>query len=98
MVVTILTFCISGVLHATSVWAVDPECDQWPTMRWYILMGAAVIIEDLSIRWWMRRGRQGNRPKGGWWKVFGYVWVWTFLGWSLPKLMFPMIDCKPNVD
>jgi hypothetical protein len=63
-------------------------------------MGTAVVIEDLLRRmyWWMRGGQQGTRPTSGWWKVFGYVWVWMFLGWSLPKIMFPMIDCSYDTD
>ena len=100
MAVTILSFCMSGVLHATGVWALNPKCDARPTIRWYILMGTAVVIEDLLRRvyWWMRGGQQGKRPTGGWWKVFGYVWVWMFFGWSLPKIMFPMIDCSFSAD
>lgn len=99
MAVTILTFCMSGVLHTAGVWAVNPKCRARPTMEWYILMGTALIIENLlkGMYWWMRGRQQGNRTSG-WWKVFGYVWVWMFFAWSLPKIMFPMVDCDYNMD
>ena len=95
MTVTILAFCISGFVHIAGAWSVNPKCHAWPTMYWYILMGTAVISEDLLRRMylWMTRRQQRNRPTGGWWKMFGYVWVWMFLVWSMPKIMFPMVDC-----
>ena len=58
-------------------------------------MGIVMVIEDLvkNMYWWMRNEKQGTDGTGGWWKVFGYVWVWAYLGWSLPKLIFPSFDC-----
>ncbi len=94
--VTILIFGIAAVLHAVGYWAVNPNCDVMPTLRWHILMAMVMVFEDLlkSIYRWMRRGHQGERRTDGWSTVFGYIWVWSYLAWSLPKLMFPEIDCK----
>ena len=58
-------------------------------------MGIAMVVEDLAknLYWWMRNKKQGTDGTSGWWKAFGYAWVWVYLGWSLPKLMFPSFDC-----
>ena len=83
-------------MHGVSVWTVKPTCDIWPIMRWYSLMGVAICLEDLvkSIYSWVRGGqRERDKVLNGWRKVFGYVWVWVYLGWSLPKVVFPRIEC-----
>jgi hypothetical protein len=61
------------------------------------MMGFAIVFEDLikSTYWWVRGGHQGgDKMTSGWWRIFGYIWVWMYLGWSLPKLVFPGIDCN----
>jgi hypothetical protein len=59
-------------------------------------MGMAIVFEDLvkNMYWRMRGGEKGvDRVMNRWWKAFGYVWVWLYLGWSLPKIRFPEVDC-----
>ena len=86
-----LVFGISAIEHVVGLWAVTPACDIGPTIRRRILMGFAVVFEDLVRRlfsemkagWqWERRGR-----------ALGYIWVWIYLAWSLPKVVFPNDAC-----
>jgi hypothetical protein len=46
IVVTILTFGFSGVLHAVELWALSPNWDITCIIRWHILMAMGVIFED----------------------------------------------------
>ena len=95
--VVVLVFCLSASLHAVGLWAIHPTCNVLPILKWYTLMGIAMVFEDVVKRmyWWIRGGQQGVDGKTSrWWRVFGYAWVWVYLGWSLPKLKFPMADCN----
>lgn len=61
-----------------------------PVVHWYCLMGLGVVLEDTV------QGGVGyfeHLHSGKWRYAIGYVWVWLFFSWSLPKLFFPMVDC-----
>jgi hypothetical protein len=85
--VTILVFILSGGAHAVGFWAIDPTCDAMSAIWWSILMGLAVAFEDL-IRWALSGIRTSRR-----WRILGYIWVWVYLAWSLPKVLFPNANC-----
>src|SRR5207247_241392 len=86
--ITILIFTLSGVGHALGLWTIGPMCDVASALRWNILMGFALIFEDL-VRWAFSGMVAGRR-----WRLFGYIWVWIYLAWSLPKMVFPNAACS----
>ncbi|KAI9765764.1 MAG: hypothetical protein M1839_005390, partial [Geoglossum umbratile] len=95
--VTVVAFCLTAVLHTAGFWAVGPTCDPMHVMKWNILMGLAVVFEDLvKMMSSLVGGGQQSKKRGAnpWWRIFGYIWVWTYLAWSLPKLRYPAFDCQ----
>ena len=86
-IVTILVFILSGGMHRVGVWVMYPGCDITPTLQWFFLIGLTMAAEDLFRRIFsgVAAGRQ--------WRVLGYLWVWIYLSWSLPKMRFPMFGC-----
>lgn len=97
-IITILVFGLTGCAHAAGLWKVNPTCDTLPVLRWYLLMGVAILFEDLIQRlyWWIRSGQKemDRLAMSRWWRILGYIWVWVYLGWSLPKMFFPLVDCR----
>ena len=89
--VTLTAFCLTAGMHAAGLWAMAPTCDVKPLLLWYILMGLAIALEDLAKGLFFRVRGKGAASRQ--WKLFGYIWIWVYLAWSLPKALFPMISC-----
>ena len=95
--ITVVAFSLTAVLHTIGFWAVGPTCDPMHVMKWNILMGLAVVFEDLVKMASSLVGSGQQSEKRGpnlWWRIFGYIWVWTYLAWSLPKIRYPALDCQ----
>lgn len=96
-VITSIIFILTAGVHAVGLKTVGPTCDTMPTIRWHLSMGLAIVVEDFvkSMFWSIGPRRENlDRKSSRGWRVFGYVWVWTYLGWSLPKIRFPAVDCE----
>ncbi|EJT69890.1 hypothetical protein GGTG_12773 [Gaeumannomyces tritici R3-111a-1] len=88
-VIGILVFALLALMHALCLKAQGPRCDTWPVIRWWLLVGGAIIVEDLvclALRRLVRPAR--------WTYLVGYVWVFFFFWWSRPKIDFPTVDCE----
>lgn len=103
---TILIFGFSAGMHAASMFFKNKSCSVMPVMFWFWLMGIGIVVEDafqscymcLSLRVQEKRLSRLKETR----KVIkitartrfvGYMWVWLFFSWSLPKLVFPDVDC-----
>jgi hypothetical protein len=87
--VTMLVFLISGVMHAVPLKLLGGACDAWPVMHWYFLAVLGIMAEDLVLGAFAMLGcLEGRR-----WRFLGYVWVWGWFAWSLPKIVFPNWMC-----
>ncbi|KAL8383351.1 hypothetical protein RB595_006887 [Gaeumannomyces hyphopodioides] len=88
-VTNILVFALSALMHALCLKAQGPRCDTWPVARWWLLVGGAIIVEDLfclALRPLVRPAR--------WTYLVGYIWVFFFFWWSRLKIDFPTVDCE----
>jgi|SRR5579862_2458251 len=90
--ITFTAFCLSAGIHAVGLWAMAPTCGVGPIVEWHVLMGLAMVLEDMAV--WLSSAAKNGYALGGRWRVlFGYVWVWAYLAWSLPKIRYRMVDC-----
>ena len=101
---TVIIFCLSAGMHALSTIFRDRSCTIWPVVYWFSLMGVGMVFEDLvqaMFSYIVGRRKEvvndgdsdGDRDGGSWRHVVGYLWVWFFFSWSLPKLVFPNVEC-----
>jgi hypothetical protein len=85
--IALTVFAIGGVAHAVGDWVISPTCDFKPVIWWWLLMPLGIALED-SVGWLFSGVVAGRQ-----WRSVGYVWVWMYLAWSLPKKVFPSVDC-----
>jgi hypothetical protein len=86
-----VVFCASGLVHALVSWQLE-HCAWWGDVYWFCLNFIAMAGEGLVLS--VGRGVLGPRfadHKG--WRVLGYLWVFAFMFWSLPKMQYPKVYC-----
>jgi hypothetical protein len=94
--VTLSVFVMSAGMHALCIKLEGGKCEIGPVMHWFCLASGGIVLEDwVMSAWerWMWKGR-GKASMNIWRYVLGYMWVWGFFAWSLPKMIFPNVDCK----
>ncbi|KAF7880069.1 uncharacterized protein EAF02_007706 [Botrytis sinoallii] len=94
-----LVFFVSACMHAMIYIPAKmkfPNCGLRHIFQWYSLCPCAIIAEDLVQKWGKRvLRRYGWSNDSRWHYWIGYLWVWGFFAWSLPKFVFPKDDCVP---
>lgn len=64
--------------------------------QWYALSPCAIVAEDIVQRLGKRvLNHYQWQTDARWCYWVGYIWVWGFFAWSLPKNVFPKDDCVP---
>ena len=94
IVVHFLVFFLSGVVHALVTLQLGFTCGYWEDIAWFALNFAALLTEE-GVQWlfsMLLTGPNGHRALG---KAVGFLWVFTFLFWSLPKSQYPKMHCLP---
>src|SRR5215471_1501082 len=87
--VTLLVFTLSGIAHAIGSWTIGPMCDMTSTPT----VACSDGLRSGNSRTWSG-GVFSVVVAGRRWRVFGYIWVWVYLAWSLPKLLFLNAACS----
>ena len=85
-------FLLSGIVHALVTWQLGFVCGYWQDIWWFCVNFIAMLAEEWA-QWFARRlmgGRFENTNAG---KAVGFLWVYGFLFWSLPKSSYPKISC-----
>jgi hypothetical protein len=91
---TLLFFFLSGVVHALVTWKLGFTCGYWENIGWFCLNFLGVLVEE-GMQWVINKGfRPGKQSTR--WKRIGYVWVFGFFFWSLPKTQYPKVFCEPK--
>ncbi|KAH6682843.1 hypothetical protein B0J14DRAFT_574456 [Halenospora varia] len=94
LVVNFLVFAMSGMVHALLQKKLGYSCGNWPEFLWWIGNFCVVVLEvavqkvvaDLRIALRWKRYEVFDR-------TLGYVWVFLFMFWGLPKAQFPRYLC-----
>ncbi|KAF7921068.1 uncharacterized protein EAE97_011336 [Botrytis byssoidea] len=94
-----LVFFVSACMHAMIYIPAKmklPNCGVSHIFQWYSLCPCAIIAEDLVQKLGKEILRRYGWSKDSRWHYWvGYLWVWGFFAWSLPKFVFPKDDCVP---
>lgn len=102
LLVAFIVFLLSGCAHAAAAWQLD-DCGTWTLdIAWFLAnfavvtfeVGASGVLRWVAVRSGYGRGwaNMGARyPLAA--RVLGYVWVFAFLFWSVPKWQYPKVRC-----
>lgn len=100
-VVIAAMYLLSGAVHAVVSWHFGDACS-WPSDVWWFCVNfGATAIETVvmqlvqsfadSIK---QRARLEKWKQSEWSKILGYLWVYVFLFWSVPKWQYSKINCR----
>ena len=85
------TFLISGVVHAIITVQLGFRCGYMEDIVFFCLNYAAMLAEELVQQTFSPQVRRWqNGPVG---RAVGFLWVYGFFFWSLPKQQYPKIYC-----
>ena len=96
-----IVFVMSGFMHALVDWKLgDGECSSWSVANWYFMQMFAIVFEEVVQYAWkkyMQRRLIDLKIVTRWLYVFeraaGYVWVFFWLFWSVPKTSYSELYC-----
>lgn len=102
LLVAFIVFFLSGCAHAAAAWQLD-DCGTWTLDIFWFLANFAVVTFEVGasgvLSWAALRSGYGR----GWTnlgakyplatRMLGYVWVYAFLFWSVPKWQYPKVRC-----
>lgn len=103
VVVAFAIFLLSGVAHAVVAYQLGDRCGWRLDVWWFLANFGASAGESLVWRWTPLRaavlkcsGKQGRGASSGksWaMSCLGYLWVYSFFFWSVPKWQYPKVYC-----
>jgi hypothetical protein len=80
------------------------RCEAWRDTLWFFMNAIAAMVEMVAISCWtayirrnkmlMEWSRVGER--WGVYKAIGFLWVFGFMFWSVPKWHYGKIHCAAN--
>ena len=86
----ILTFIISGFIHAAAGIAGGIPFEKQGTIRFFVTQAFGIIENIVEVLYHFTYGNDSKRSRApGWVKVIGYVWTFAFLVWSTPAWFYP---------
>ncbi|KAK2049738.1 hypothetical protein LZ31DRAFT_456609 [Colletotrichum somersetense] len=92
-----LVFFISGVFHAATDYIAGVHCAYMWEMWWWNMNFVAIAGETTLlyfIRAYFPRFYERMSGKAG--KTIGFLWVYLWFFWSVPKQHFPAMQCLPQ--
>mgnify|MGYP001658277163 CR=1 FL=1 len=100
IVVLSLVFFLSGAVHSLVSWQTG-RCEVWRDALWFSMNGGATMIEMVATNCWtayLGRNKmlmEWSRVAERWgvYKAIGFLWVFAFMFWSVPKWEYGKIYC-----
>lgn len=91
-------FLISGVVHAVVSWQLGDLCGWHSDIYWFCLNFVACTSETVFCSGIFRKTIPFNATSSGRLvpivqKAHGFVWVFGFFFWSVPKWQYPKVHC-----
>lgn len=93
-------FLLSGVIHAMSSWGLGDRCS-WPLDIWWFctnfIGGGLEAAVEKALRLFANCLGKDDLYKflirSVWIKLLGFLWVYLFLFWSIPKWQYAKMHC-----
>ncbi|KAJ5178136.1 uncharacterized protein N7500_000835 [Penicillium coprophilum] len=100
VLIIFVIFFLSGVSHAAVSWQLGDHCG-WPLDIWWFctnfVAGLLEVVVTQLFRALMKKVGKKSQLKwldeSIWSRVFGFVWVFSFMFWSIPKWQYPKLYC-----
>lgn len=99
--VIFVIFFLSGVSHTAVSWQLGDNCGWSLDICWFcanFVAGLLEVIVTWLLRCSVRESGQKIQPKwldgSIWSRGFGFIWVFLFLFWSIPKWQYPKVYCQ----
>lgn len=100
LVVMFVVFFLSGVSHSVVAWQLGDRCGWARDTMWFCGNFFAGTLEVMVLRLLHHaskllgmEARYQQIRNGTIGMIVGYAWVLTFFFWSVPKWLYPKIDC-----
>lgn len=93
--VNFLVFLFSGVTHALVSWQLGNQCGVWEELVWFCSCFLAMMVERV-VQQAVKHLLAEKEDSRGYLvirKGVGFLWVFTFFFWSLPKVHYPQHYC-----
>lgn len=100
-------FLLSGLMHTLverRQREQNSECSCWGVTLWYCMQLAAIVLEDMIQRAWVRievRLPLGTRQRNSlrvMKMLVGYIWVTAWIIWSRSKTYYPKTYCMMEAN
>lgn len=90
--INLYVFAASGAVHALATRQGRHSCGYWENARFYLLNFLAIVLEAMVLAVFSKvtKGYKLNNTVS---KTIGYVWVFMFLFWAIPKHQFSQTIC-----
>lgn len=100
---TFVSFCMfffSGLAHSLVSWRLGSWRGVWRDTAWFLVnfgtCGFEIMLRNWLPKFASRQGYEEDYRRfagclGA--KFVGFVWVWLFFAWSVPKWQYPRIYC-----
>ena len=87
-------------MHALVTWQLDYRCGIWEDVAWFSANFTAMIVED-RVQFATLKAFGGYKQEVTGrskviHKVVGFLWVFSFMFWSVPKWQYPKVYCGQN--
>ncbi|OIW22547.1 hypothetical protein CONLIGDRAFT_214849 [Coniochaeta ligniaria NRRL 30616] len=89
----VIAFFISGVAHMFVDLATGLTYLESGSVRFFTTQALGIMIEDAVQGIWKRSfgGNTADSPTAKWKRVVGFIWLWSFMAWSVPSWMYAPI-------
>jgi hypothetical protein len=97
LVINFIVFLISGIMHALVTRQMGYRCGAWRDVWWFCANFEAIAAETLlqqlleTLFPQRRGGSKTTVPVLE--RALGFLWVFAFFFWSVPKWQYPKVHC-----
>ena len=88
-----IVLAIVGLMHAIILLRQGSRCKAFPEIYLWLLMGLGMVLEDGAQLLYAIWRSQTQLRHMNLWYYLGYVWVWLYFSWALPKGTYPNFFC-----
>lgn len=88
-------FLLSGLVHAVTMRQLGFSCGAMSEVRFYCSHYVAILVET-AVQAAFKRLTRGYKVNGVVTKIIGYLWVFGFMFYSVPKTQFSKTFCLPE--
>ena len=95
------TFLISGIIHALTEIGQGDEFWRSRATQLFLTQAIGIVIEDLVQRMYRHQftaEKLSKRDVSVSGRLIGYLWTATFLVWSMPIVMYPLLAANKGEE